>query len=370
MNMKVALVHDYLNQFGGGERVLSVLMEMFPEAPVYTILHDEKKTGGRFAGRVRGASFLNFQFAKDHHRLFIPLMPSAAEALFLGGKFDLIISDTAGFAKGITYDAAATRHISYIHTPLRYAWETKDYFQNPVFTKIFSPVFAYLRNWDRRMAQRPDALLANSRFIAGKIKNYYQRDAAVVYPPVDTALFYREVKKRGVAESGKGGYYLAAGRMLGYKRFDLVVEAFARLGRWLKIAGAGPEREAIAAQIKKLGAANIELLPFADDEALRKLYNNATAVIFPQVEDFGLVAAEAQICGAPVIAYAAGGATEIVEDGTTGMLFHAQTPGSLAAAVEAFEKKKWSRVAIARSARRFSKEAFKTQMFDQIAKLS
>ncbi len=366
--MRVALVHDYLNQFGGGERVLSVLMEMFPDAPVYTILHDDAKTQGRFSGRVAGASFLNFQFARDNHRLFIPLMPLAAESMFLGNKFDLIISDTAGYAKGITYNPKTTKHISYVHTPLRYAWETRDYFKNPVFTGLFAPAFEYLKKWDHRTAQRPDLLLTNSNFIAGKIKQYYQRDAQVVYPPVDTEKFFREPRKKGDAPAPE--YYLAAGRLMHYKRFDLIVDAFAKLGLPLKIAGLGPEMESLKLKVKSLKSGNIELLGFVSDEELRKLYNGAKAVIFPQVEDFGLVAAEAQACGAPVIAYAAGGAMEIVEDGKTGVLFGAQTAAGLEEAVKRLETLKLSRVKIAAAGKRFSKEEFSKGVFDAVAKVS
>ncbi len=363
--MKVALVHDYLNQYGGGERVLEVLMEMFPEAPIYTILHDSKKTGGRFRQRVAGTSFLDFQFARDNHRWFIPLMPLAAQSLLLDNKFDLVISDTAGFAKGIVLGSKA-KHLSYIHTPLRYAWETKDYFNNPVFTAVFSPIFKYLRSWDYKKAQGPDVLLANSNFIAGKIKSYYQRDAQVIYPPVDTAVFYREVNSSKLPVRN---YYLAVGRMLHYKRFDLIIEACAKLKLPLKIVGTGPEYQKLKTKIENLKAVNIELLPFVTDADLRTLYNGAKALIFPQVEDFGLVAAEAQACGTPVIAYRAGGAKEILEDGVTGIFFNEQTTESLAAAISDFEKKKFSRVKIAAAGKRFSKENFKKQIVDAITLL-
>ncbi len=362
--MRVALVHDYLNQYGGGERVLEVLMEMFPAAPVYTILHDGKKTAAKFAARVAGTSFLNFQFVKDHHRLFIPLMPKAAESLFLGDQYDLIISDTAGYAKGITYNPETTKHISYIHTPLRYAWEAKDYFSNKIFTAAFSDLFNYLKNWDYQAAQRPDLLIANSAFIAGKIKKYYGREAKLAYPPVDISRFYREVKSSKLKAPS---YYLAAGRFMRYKRFDLIIDAFANLGYWLKIVGSGPEKESLAMRINELGAANIELLPLVGDDELCKLYNGAKAFIFPQVEDFGLVAAEAQACGTPVIAYAAGGALEIVEDGETGILFKEQTPNSLIEAVQRFEKTKFSRVKISQSAKRFSKENFQKKIFNAVS---
>lgn len=366
--MKVALVHDYLNQYGGGERVLETLMEMFPEAPVYTLFYDKEKTGGRFDGRVARTSFLDFPLARKNHRLFIPFMPLAASSLNLGDKYDLIISDTAGFAKGIRYDAAKTKHLSYIHTPLRYAWEQENYL-GAVLSKanlfVSKPLLNYLKKWDYRAGQKPDTLLANSKFIAGKIKNYYGRDSVVAHPPVDGEKFYREI-----AKGAKPLYYLAVGRLLHYKRFDLVVEAFAKLGLPLKIVGVGPEMGKLVTRAFQKKAKNIEFLSFVDNEhELRQLYNGAKALIFPQVEDFGLVAAEAQACGVPVIAYAAGGATEIVEDGVSGVLFNRQTPEAIAAAVQSFESIKFSRPKIAKLARRFSKENFRQAIFDAVGGL-
>lgn len=364
--MRVALVHDYLNQYGGGERVLECLMEMFPEAPVYTLLHDVEKTGGRFESRVIKTSFLDFKFARRNHRWFIPFMPLAARSLNLGDKYDLIISDTAGFAKGIRYNRMTTKHISYIHTPLRYAWEQDEYLR-PVLSgftlKMARPVLNYLKNWDCKYGKRPDILLANSKFIGKKVKEYYGRPARIVYPPVDNDVFYFDADAYN--SKSKHPYYLAIGRVLHYKRFDLVVEAFKKLGLPLKIVGGGPELE----NIKKIaaGASNIEFVKFLNDENdLRKLYAGAKAVIFPQVEDFGLVAAEAQACGTPVIAYAEGGALEIIENGKTGILFPQQSVESLVGAVELFQKKRFVRKAIAAGAKRFSKEQFRKEIVSLI----
>ena len=356
--MKVALVHDYLNQYGGGERVLEVLMEMFPEAPIYTILHDKEATLNRFASRVKQTSGLDFSWARKHHRWVIPLMPSAIGKLKIPDEYDLILSDTAGFAKGIQHGPKAV-HISYIHTPLRYAWETGQYFQNAVFKTVFRPVFEYLRRWDFKAAQKPDFHLANSKYIAEKIKNYYGCEAKVVYPPVDLNRFYYD----NAYDSYKRSYYLAVGRLLHYKRFDLIVSAFGRLGYLLKIVGDGPELNRLKARTKKMRAFNIEFIPFLKDENdLRKLYNGARALIFPQVEDFGLVAAEAQACGAPVIAYAGGGVLEVVQSGETGIFFEKQEPKSLIEAVQKFEKTQFSREKIADLAKRFSKERFKKEV--------
>src|SRR3989344_6811771 len=169
--MKVALVHDYLNQFGGAERVLEALLKIFPDAHLYTLLYDRERTGDRFEKKLTGTRFLNFEFVNRYHRPFIPLMPLAVERMNLGDRYDLVISDSAGFAKGIKIDPRIF-HLTYCHTPLRYAWETDDYFKNPIFKAVFKPAFTYLRNWDYRAGRRPQAVLANSRFIAATIRHY------------------------------------------------------------------------------------------------------------------------------------------------------------------------------------------------------
>lgn len=356
--MKVALVHDYLNQYGGAERVLECLIEMFPDAPIYTLLYDAERTGGRFRGKTIRTSFLDFPFIWRHHRWFLPLMPLAARSLDLGSDFDLIISDTAGYGKGIRYNPRKTRHLSYIHTPLRYAWETGDYVGmrfgralGKIATGFVYPVARYLKWWDRRVGQRPDLLLANSKFIAEKILAYYGRDARVVYPPVDQDKFFYEGK---IAPQD---HYLAIGRLLHYKRFDLIIEAFKGLDRKIIIIGSGPEE----GKLRRLssGMANIEFHPFISDESeLRKIYASARALIFPHVEDFGLVAAEAAMCGTPIVAYGVGGAKEIVEDGVSGVWFSEPTPLALQKAILRLEGLAFDRRAIAKSAIRFSKEGF------------
>lgn len=356
--MKVALVHDYLNQRGGGERVLDVLMEMFPQAPIYTLLHDKEKTAGAYAERVAGTSFLDFKFARDHHRLFIPLMPLAARSINLGSQYDIIISTSAGFGKGIKYNKKTTKHICYVHTPLRYAWETSTYFDNRALRFFGAPAFWFVRRFDHWAGQQPDILIANSKYIAKKIKKYYNRDAQVIYPPVNTDLFYYQpTKPKGPSEPISSHYYLAAGRLLHYKRFDLIIEAFNILRLPLKIVGSGPQEEALRRQMR---GAKMEMLGFVEtDEQMRELYNGARGFIMANEEDFGLVMAEAQACGTPVIAYKAGGALEIVEKGKTGTFFNWQTPESLFAAVIDFDGMQFDRKYISERAQRFSVESFK-----------
>ncbi|OGY57376.1 MAG: hypothetical protein A3D47_00635 [Candidatus Colwellbacteria bacterium RIFCSPHIGHO2_02_FULL_43_15] len=353
--MKVALVHDYLNQFGGAERVLMAFAEMFPEAPIYTIFYDKELLNGRFKDKKIHTSFLDRSFIRRHHRYFIPLMPTAMRNLDLGDEYDLIISDTASFGKGIRHKKGL--HISYMHTPLRYAWEPELYLNtllpNSAIT-LATPIISYLRNWDRAAAQKPHIVLANSKFIADKINKFYGRDAEIIYPPVDTDTFYRET-----SEDTRGDYFLAFGRIVHFKRFDLVVEAFNEINLPLKIVGSGSEKPYIKQLVKsKL----IEMIDEVKDEGeLRKIINNARAVIFPQIEDFGLVAAESIACGTPVIAYAKGGALEIIKDGRNGLLFNEQTPQSLRSAIQKFQGIKFNRATVSKSAEIFSKKTFQKE---------
>ncbi len=360
--MRVAILHDYLNQFGGAERVLKSLIEIFPRADLYTLLYDRGKTKGIFERNIRGSSFLDIPWVRKHHRLFIPLMPFAASSIHPKQEYDLVISSTAGYAKG--FRVRAPYHISYCHSPLRYAWEI-DYLKNLRFSPkalsnlIAYPIAKWLKKWDRNAAQKVNLFIANSNFIAEKVRAYYGRDAITVYPPVDTDMFYPE------PESGKKEYYLMAGRLLYYKGFDLGIAAMNQLQKPLKIAGRGPE----LAKLKKLVRSPlIEFIESASDDELRLLYSNAKAFIFPQIEDFGLVAAEAQACGTPVIAFAQGGAREIVTHKKTGLLFREQTPEAIVAAVKELEFHSFDRRAIAKSAQRFSKEEFKKNFLGMLAK--
>ena len=357
MLMKVALVHDYLNQYGGAERVLQNLLEIFPEADVYTLIYDKKLTYGIFSEEIiKGTSFLDYGFVARHHYWFIPLMPLAAESINLGEKYDLIISDTWGYAKGINYKRGV--HISYCHTPLRYAWDTDSHLKtrlNDSFYKIIRPVtnrlVSYLRNWDKKTAAKPDLFFANSEFIAAKMRKYYEREPdGVIYPPVDEKMFFNIVPYK------KRSYYLAAGRLVHYKRFDIVVEAFNQLKLPLKIVGRGPELEYLK-KINESPFSSFISAPMTDEE-MSDIYNNAKALIFPQVEDFGLVAAEAVACGTPVVAYNEGGAKEIVEEGLSGFFINEQTKEAVVEGVEKITEINFNSEIISEMARKFSKERF------------
>jgi glycosyltransferase involved in cell wall biosynthesis len=352
--VKVALIHDYLNQYGGAERVLEILLDIFPDAPIYTLLYSPERTSAHFQKRVTKTSILDFPFARHHHRLFIPFMPFAVRSLKIGSQYDLIISDSAGYAKGVP-NPGRTFHICYCYTPLRYAWELDRYFANPVFKTVFRPVFKYLKHWDFQAAQKPDVLLAVSSFIAQKINKVYSRTARVVYPPVDYGRFYFDADLQ--PSPVRPTYYLAAGRLLHYKKFALLVESFQRLGLNLWIVGSGPELPTL--EKMAAGADNIQFKRFVTDRDLHALYSGAKAFLFPQVEDFGLVAAESLACGTPVIACAQGGALEIIEEGRTGIFFQQQNADSVVDAVRRFEQMNFDRREVSRLGRKFTTEQFR-----------
>lgn len=327
--MKIALVHDYLVQYGGAEQVLQAFRTAFPDAPIYTLIHDRESVHGLFDdARVHTSYLQRFPWARRAHRMFPLLMPSAIEQFDFSG-FDVVLSDSASFAKG-ALTGPKTLHISYIHTPMRYAWDdcqkyTED-FGFPRFVSRAVPLFMNpLRLWDRASADRPDIVLANSGFVARRIRKYYGRESHVIPPPVDTARF-----RPG---SARGDYFLMVGRLIAYKRFDIAVEAFTRLGYPLKVAGRGPE----LARLRRIAGPNVEFLGRVPDDELARLYAGCRAFIFPQEEDFGIVAMEALSSGRPVIAYRGGDIEERIEDGVSGLFFDRQTPESIMEAVSRFD---------------------------------
>lgn len=356
--MRVAILHDYLTQFGGAERVLERILEIFPNADLYTLMYDEGKMHGMFKERLRKTSFLDHRFFRKWHRLCIPAMPLAAQLLSSDTVYDLVISSTAGYAKGI--NVRGKYHVCYCHSPLRYAWQFEFLRDLPhgvslVPKFLTRPIAAALRRWDKRASEKVNVFIANSHFIAEKIRSYYGRDAYVVYPPIDTVGFTRR------ASDETKDYYLMAGRFLYYKRFDLGLRALQELKLKLKVVGSGPEEEKIR---KIANPAYTEFLGNVPDAELRRLFASAKGVIFPQEEDFGMVAAEAQACGAPVLAYAKGGGSEIVRHKETGLLFTEQTKEAIQEAVRECELREFDRGYISRTAERFSKDVFVTEFMN------
>lgn len=354
--MRVALVHDYLVQYGGAERVLESLCEIFPLAPIYTLVYDEKLFAPRFNGRKIYTSFLqNFPLSKTHHRAFPVLMPMAIESFDLS-SYDIVISDSNSYAKGVI-TGSKTLHICYCHTPMRYAWDNyysyaESFSFSSVIKKIIPLAMNYIRLWDKISADRAEKFIANSNFVKRRIKKYYQKNAEVVYPPVDISFYgaKKDIKKEN--------YFLIVGRLIPYKRFDLVVEAFNILNLSLKIIGEGPELK----KLKSMAGPNIEFLGWLPDSKVRDYYARAKAFIFPQEEDFGIVALEAMASGTPLIAYRGGGALEIVHEGVNGIFFDLQNIESVVRAVEKFQRKKFDSGIIKDSIKKFDKKLFQDKI--------
>lgn len=359
--MRVALIHDYLNQYGGAEGVLETLTEIFPDSPIFALLYDKKIVDKFFPAKKIRASFLQkIPFINSHHRLFPPLMPMAVEKFDLS-DYDLVVSDSAAFAKGVI-TKPETLHICYCHTPIRYAWDDSHKyirdFSMSKLAKIFVPLFMnYLRLWDREASFRVDKFICNSKFVAQRIKKYYKQEATVIYPPVDAKKFYPSPKPAD-------NYFLMVGRLLPYKRFDIAIKAFNILELPLKIIGDGPERK----KLKKMANWNVEFLGELSGDKLKEYYQNCQALIFPQEEDFGIVALEAMACGRPVIAFRGGGALESVKEDETGMFFDEQTADSLVETVEGFKAERFDSRKIRNHALKFDKEIFKKKLKEFIDK--
>lgn len=356
--MRIALVHDYLVQHGGAERVLECFTELFPYAPIYTLIYDKKAMHGVFEGKDIRTSYLQkIPFAKKQHRLFPPLMPSAVEQ-FDFSKYDIVLSDSASFAKGIITNPK-TLHICYLHTPMRYAWDdcqkyTSD-FSFPKIVKAFVPFpMNYLRIWDKVSADRVDKFIANSNFVAKRIKKYYGKESIVINPPVAINNFYVSEKTED--------YYLMVGRLIAYKRHDIAIKAFNKLGLPLKIIGRGPEFK----RLKKIAGKNIEFLGRVPDEKLPEYYSKCKAFIFPQEEDFGIVAIEAMASGRPIIAFRGGDIPEHLEEEKMGIFFNHQTPKDIIEAVKNFETKTFDSEYIRSKAQKFDREVFKGKIMEYI----
>ncbi|OGL73586.1 hypothetical protein A3E39_03625 [Candidatus Uhrbacteria bacterium RIFCSPHIGHO2_12_FULL_60_25] len=348
--VRVALVHDYLVQDGGAERVLMALQEIFPSAPTFTLFFDQERAHPSFQTKdIRPSTLQKWPFTRGHEEWTLPFMPMAIEQLDLTG-FDLVISSSSSFAKGVIV-APGALHVCYLHTPTRFLWQDRMSYVNdlpqPRIVKNVLPHFLHrLRMWDRLAAERPDVVVTNSETSRRRIERYYGRDAEVIHPPVDVATFQRA--------DGPGSYWLTGGRLVGYKRFDLTVRAFAKLNLPLKVFGTGPE----LARLKTMAGAKTEFLGRVTDDEKARLYKHAIGFIHPQVEDFGITAVEAMAAGRPVVAFGEGGARETVRDGVTGRVIEAQTWEDLGDAVIRFDASAYDPIAIHAHAETFSKTRF------------
>ncbi|MFO7807641.1 MAG: glycosyltransferase [Candidatus Moraniibacteriota bacterium] len=359
--MRIALVHDYLVQYGGAERVLECLSEIWPDAPIFTLVHDSEKVHHKFSDKNVKTSFLqNSSLAKNHHRLFPPVMMTAIEQ-FDFDKYDIVLSDSSSFAKNII-TSPDTLHISYCHTPMRYAWDDCQFyikeFSFPGFLKKTAPFFMnYIRTWDYFSTNGVDRFIANSYFVRRRIQKYYGREAEVVHPPVDVNNFY-------LYNGKKDDYLLVVGRMMKYKMMDLVIKACNELKQPLKIIGRGPEYK----NLKKIAGPTVEFIGRVSDEELREIYSRSKAFVFPQEEDFGIVAIEALASGRPVIAYASGDIVENIEEGRTGILFYEQKEKALVEAIKKLNQIDFDPEYIREKSLPFEKEIFKEKMKNFVEK--
>ena len=355
--MKIALVHDHLAQDGGAEKVLKALKEIYPKAPIFTLVFDPKNTNSFFNKQDIRTSFIQKipYFGVKKYQWWLSLMPTAVENYNLM-EYDIILSSASSFAKGIITKPGST-HLCYCYTPTRYLWtDTHSYIRelkvNALIKYILPLTLRELRTWDQLAANRVDEFIAISQTVRQRIKKYYGRDSSIIYPPVDTHKFYisHEPKK----------YYLAGSRLVPYKKIDLVVKAFSRLNVPIKIFGIGPEEK----YLKKLAGkkSNIEFLGKVSDDEKVKLYSNCIAYINPQEEDFGITAIEAMASGRPVIAYRAGGTAETVIDQKTGEFFDEQIWEDIADKIIRFNPDKYNPYYIKMHAQQFNTNNFKNKI--------
>ena len=354
---RVAIVHEWLTIPGGSEQVVLELLEMFPQAELFTTIYDPAPWPAALTERPVHTSFLNsIPGARRHYPKLLPLMNRAIRSFDLRG-FDLVLSSSHANAKNARAPAGAV-HVCYCHTPMRYAWEPEFMRGEDVgrLTRLALPaLLGWLRRTDRAGADGPDVFVANSRHVAERIERFYGRSATVVHPPIDVEHFL-------ALERAPEDFYLVFGRVVPYKRVDLAVDACTRLGRPLRVAGTGRALDSIVGR----AGAQTELLGAVSDRDRDLLLSQARALLFPGEEDFGIVPVEAQAAGLPVIAYGVGGARESVIDAESGVLFDEQSAEAMAAAVERFETLELDESRVRESARRFGRERFRREMADVI----
>lgn len=351
--MKVALVHDWLNQkAGGAENVLQVLADMFPEAPIYTLVFNPEKFDYP-ESRIRTSRLQRMPgVLKRQSRYLLPLIPGAVEEWDFS-QYDMVVSSSSAFAKNIV-TPETTRHVCYCHTPMRFVW---DYWPQYLQEQKVGPVRrAYIRRqvrdlriWDFVGAARVDSFIANSATTGRRIQKFYRRQSETIHPPVDTEVTTPDMKKE---------YYITLSALTPYKKLDLAIEAFNISGKPLKIVGEGSDRK----RLEAMAADNIEFTGFVDAQEKNRLVRQAKGLVFSQVEDFGIAPVEAMAAGTPVIAYNAGGVTETVRDNVTGILFPKQTPQSLNQAINTAESTRFNIAALHDQAQKFSRQQFETAL--------
>jgi glycosyltransferase involved in cell wall biosynthesis len=363
-NLNIAFIHDWLVERGGAENVLEAMLELYPSAPVFTVVCNPSGACHTICeGREIHQTFISkLPGAKRGYRNYLALMPLAIEQLDLSA-YDMIVSNSYAVAKGVITGPDQV-HVAMIHSPIRYAWDLQNqYLAEARLTRGLKSLIArlilhYIRIWDTRTATSIDYLLGNSKHIVRRIEKVYRRQAEVLYPPVDVEHF--------TPGDSKDDFYLTASRLVPYKRIDLIVEAFTQMPeKRLVVIGDGPDYR----KIQRKAGANIALRGYQPKETLKEAMQRARGFVFAAEEDFGIVPVEAQACGTPVIAYGKGGALETVLDGQTGIFFDKQTPQSLALAVQKFEQlPPFNQKTLRQNAERFSKQRFQREFQSFIEK--
>ena len=352
-DVTAALCHDWLTGMRGGERVLEILCDGFPNAAIYTLLANRSSISETILKHPIETSWLqNLPGVSDRYRSMLPLFPTAVKNLH-PGKVDLMVSTSHCVAKSIITHPE-TRHLCYCFTPMRYAWTFYDEYFGDSKAKalVAKPLLAALRRWDKATASRVDRFVAISNHVQKRIKKFYDRDSDVVYPPVDTG------RCTPSDNPGKGGFDLIVSAMVPYKRLDLAVEAYTKLGYPLKVVGVGGKSQ----ELQKTAGDNVEFLGWQTDDDVLELYRNCRMLIFPGEEDFGIVPLEAQACGRPVVAYGVGGALETIQSEVSGIFFEEQTADCLIAGIETCASRDWDPQAIRTHAEKFDINNFVTGM--------
>ncbi len=350
---RIAIVHDYLNQMGGAERVLEVLHEVFPAAPIYTSMYAPALVSPAFGKMEVHTSFMQrLPFATRRHQAFLPFYPAAFEQFDLSG-YDVVLSMSSAWSKGVV-TPPETCHVCYCLTPMRFAWQAHTYAAQeripPWAGWLLPHLLTWLRTWDVTTAQRVDAFVAISRAVARRVGKYYRRSATVIHPPVDT--------QRYTPADDHDDYFLVVSRLVPYKRIDLAVQACTELGLPLKVVGSGRDR----ARLEAVAGPTVEFLGRLPDATIRELMARCRAFLFPGEEDFGLTPLEAQASGRPVVALARGGALETVVDGVTGRLVPEPTVAALATALSSLRDRDFDARTIRRHAVRFDTSLFKRRL--------
>ncbi len=362
--LKIALVHDWILNIGGAERVLKAFHEMFPKAPIYTLFYNKEFTDKFLPGADIRPTFL--QKTKrwiKKHKLLLPLMPLAVESIDLS-DFDLAISSSAAFSKGLILKTKTT-HLCYCYSPTRFLWDWHREYKNQ--NPIIGLLQHFLRLWDRQAANRVDHFIAISKNVQKRIKKYYQRDSVVIYPPVSRLSAVGNWRSAENQRPAAREFYLIVSRLYPHKNINTAIEAFNKLGHPLVVMGDGPERK----KLEKMAKKNITFLGELPDRHLYQYYSQCKAFVMPQEEDFGITPIEAMLCGKPVVALKRGGALEYILEGINGEFFDDPTPEVLADGVRRLNEnyKNYSPLVIKKTAGRFSEERFKKEINDFIQKI-